>query len=102
MARTTLTKTAAPGPYPNPVASVAVTMTAADVANGNQFQPSGRDVLIAQNTDASPRNVTISGANDPFGRLLGLTTDPIAAGATRTYPLFKLPGWIQADGFIYV
>ena len=54
MPRTALTKTTAPGGYAS--AGVAVTMTAADVANGNSFTAEANDLVIAQNTGAGARS----------------------------------------------
>lgn len=91
---TTLTKTTAPGRYAS--AGVAVTMTAADVANGNRFLASGNDLVIAQNTGAVPRAVTISSVVDEMNRLGDITSEAIAAGAIRVYGPFPADGW--ADG----
>jgi len=48
MPRTALTKTTAGGGYAS--AGVAVTMTAADVANLNSATAEGNDLIIAHNT----------------------------------------------------
>lgn len=99
MARTTITKTTAPGSYAS--AGVALVLTAADVANMNQVAAQGNDLVIAQNTDASGHTVTITSAPDPFGRSGNIAAEAIAAGAIRIYGPFKLDGWIQTDGFLY-
>lgn len=101
MPRTTLTKTTVPAsPYTG--AGAAITMTAADVANKNQFAASGNDLVIAHNSGASPATITITSAEDPYGRTEDITTEAIAAGAIRVFNLRALPGWRQSDGYIYL
>lgn len=100
MPRTTLTKTASPNP--NPTAGVAVTETAGDVANGNQFTWTGREILKLRNSGASTRTYTITSIADPFGRLGSITTQNILAGATHTIGPFSDLGWRQTDGYVYV
>src|SRR4051794_12132050 len=100
MARTTLTKTTAPGAYA--AAGVPIVMTAADVANGNQFVGSGRDLVVAYNSGASGHTVTVSSANDPQQRKGDITAETIAAGAIRIYGPLPVSGWIQSDGYIYI
>ena len=65
MARVTLTKSSSPGP--NPTAGVAVTMTAADTTNFEQFTLTGREVLIVHNTGGSSYTYTITSTADPYG-----------------------------------
>ncbi len=100
MPRTALTKTTAPGNYA--AAGVAVTMTAADVANLNSFVANGNDLVIAENTGATPYTITITSAPDPYGRTADIATESIAAGAIRIYGPFPLAGWQQSDGSIYL
>lgn len=102
MARTRLTKTTAPGSYPN--AGVAVTMTAADVANKNDFIMGGNDLLIALNTHAAdPATVTISSVQDAQGRTKDITADSIAAGAMHVYgPFREREGWEQSGGVLHL
>jgi hypothetical protein len=100
MPRTALTKTTAGGGYAS--AGVAVTMTAADVANLNSVTAEGNDLIIAHNTGAGAHAVTITSAVDPFGRLGTITSESIAAGAIRIYGPLPISGWIQTDGKIYL
>jgi hypothetical protein len=99
MPRTALTKTTAPGGYAS--AGVAVTMTAADVANGNSAVASNNDLVVAHNTGAGAHAVTMTSAADPFGRLGTITSESIAAGAIRIYGPFPVSGWAQTDGLLY-
>lgn len=99
MARTTLTRTDVPLPYAS--AGAAVTMTAADVANGNQCLANKPALLIAQNGGGAPYTVTVTSAADAHGRTKDITTEAIAAGAIRVYNLLEQPGWVQSDGYFY-
>jgi len=99
-ARTALTKTAAPGGYAG--AGVAVTMAVADVGNMNSVPASGNDLIVAQNTDVSAHNITVTSVADQYGRLGHITSESIAAGAIRIYGPFKRDGWVQTDGNIYL
>lgn len=104
MARTTLTKTAVKGPFPAlPIGAsgLVVTLTAADVANKNQFLPSGNDLLIMQNSGAAPYTVTITSAVDAQNRTGDIATYSLAAGDVCAF-LVKSSGWVQADGYVYL
>jgi hypothetical protein len=94
---TTLTKTTAPGAYA--AAGGAVTMTAADVANGNRFVPSGKDLIIAHNTGVAERHVTVTSVVDEMNRLGTIAAEAIAAGAIRIYGPLPVDGW-ASGGYI--
>jgi len=100
MARQTLTKSNSPGPYPT--AGVAVTMTAADTSNKEQFALTGREVVIVHNTGATGRTYTITSTADKAGRTGDITTQAIAAGAIHTIGPFALEGWQQSGGWLYL
>lgn len=46
---------------------LALTQTACDSSNGNSFTATGREIIIAQNTDSSPHTFTITPVADPYG-----------------------------------
>lgn len=100
MPRVTLTKTNSPGPYPT--AGVAVTMTAADTVNKEQFALTGREIVLVHNTGASSRTYTITSIADKQGRTGDITTQTIAAGAIHVLGPFGLEGWQQTDGNLYI
>lgn len=103
MARTTLTKTTPVGSYGTYSAAAAkLTMAAADVANKNQFVASGNDLVVAHNTGGAPYTVTITSTPDEYGRSGDITTYSIPAGEYHIFGPFKLPGWQQTDGKIYL
>lgn len=100
MATTVLVKTAMPGPYGT--AGVAITWAAADVANGNHFVHTGKEILLARNDDVGPQTVTVTSENDPQGRTGDITTDSIAASAYATYQKFPVSGWRNTAGNIVI
>ncbi len=106
MAKVTITKTAALGEYGDySVASAAdLALTAADVANKNQFLFRPRDLLIVQNTDAGAQTFTVSSVADrKTGRIEDITAYSLAAGEIAVVgPFLDGDGWMQADGYIYV
>lgn len=103
MPRTSLTPKTAPGSYPTVAAdSLDLTMAAADVANLNQFSASGNDLIFMHNTGASPYTVTITSMPDAYGRSQDIATYSLAAGDYAVVGPMKLPGWVQADGKIYL
>jgi hypothetical protein len=100
MPRQTLTKTIAPGNWA--AAGVAVTMTAANITDKEQFVAQGKDLLIVQNTDSGAHTFTINSTADPYGRTKDITAESIAAGAIRVFGPMELTGWVQSDGRIYL
>ena len=95
---TALTPVAANGPYP--AAGTVFTFTAADVANGNEFAASGRDLILAYNSDVSSHNVTITSQADQFGRLGTITSEALPAGAYHLYGPLAKTGWANSSGQI--
>lgn len=100
MPRTDLTKTTAPGSMQ--YTGTVITMAAADVANMNQFTASGKDLIVAHNTGASPYTVTVTSAVDPYGRTKDISAISLAAGEYRVFGPMELTGWVQTDGKIYL
>ena len=98
---TALTKSIAPGNYP--AAGVAVTFTAADATNKDQFVFSGGELVIANNTGATSRTVTLTSVANSKGRVKHITADTLAAGAFKMYGPFKdKTGWAQSGGLFYL
>lgn len=98
MPATALTKSSAGGGYA--AAGVTLTMTAADVANGNKFTASGNDLIVIENTGAATYTFTITSVADAFGRTGHITTENIVAGASKIVGPLPLAGWNQTDGTI--
>lgn len=99
MARVTLTKTKLSS-RGWPIDGVTATVTAADITDKNQFRLTGKEILIARNSGASARTVTITSVA-VNGRTGDITADSIAPGATHVYGPFDLNGWQQTDGYLY-
>src|SRR5687768_16823031 len=104
MARTVLTKTTALGAFGTYSAgAAAVTMTAADATNFNSFPASANDLIIARNSGAGARTITISSVADEKRRTGDITTYSIAAGGVAVFgPFTTQQGWRQSDGSIYI
>ena len=100
MARTTLTKSTVLGT--NTYAGVALTMTAADVANMNQFVAGGKDLLVIHNTGGSDYTYTVTSTADERGRTKDITTETVTAGTYKVVGPLELTGWVQSDGKIYI
>lgn len=101
MARQSLTKTSGTGRYPT--AGVAVTMTAANTTDKEQFALTGREVILIHNTGASSRTYTITSVADPFtGRSGDVSAVSIAAGAIHCIGPMGPDGWRQTDGNLYL
>ena len=101
MARATLVKTTAPGPYT--ADGVAITWTAAVVADKEEFVMEGNDLLLIRNEDASPHNFTITSAEDRQGRVGHITNEACAAGVWKCLgPFRRLTGWQQSTGVLYI
>jgi len=102
MPRTTLTKTSVPTEV-GIVAGTAVTWTAADVGNGNQFPLTGTEVVVAWNTDgAGAHNVTITSVGDAKGRKGDITTDSVPTNGFKVYCRHSVDAWRQTDGNLYL
>lgn len=104
MPRVTLNRQVPLGPYPTlPVSAGTMTLTetAADTTNKEQFTPSGDDLIIAHNTGASARTITITSVVDEKKRTGDVSAYSIAAGGIALFRITK-PGWMQTDGKIYI
>lgn len=100
MARTELSKVVAPGSYAHTGAQL--TKEAADTSNLNSFKATGKELVIAHNTGASPYTVTVSSVNDPYNRTQDIDAYSIPAGEIHFFGPFDLTGWQQSDGHIYL
>lgn len=99
MPRTALTPQAAPGAYPSAWSDL--TFAATDLANGNQFASTGKEVIVVRNDDASSQSITLKSVNDPYGRS-GDLVKAIAANAYAMIGPVSDIGWKQTDGNIYI
>ena len=100
MAETALTRTTAPGKFSQ--TGVVLTMTAADVANGNSIAGAVDLLIVCHNTGASQRTVTITSVADPrTGRTGNVAAQALAAGEYRIFRLGNL-GWANSSRLIII
>jgi hypothetical protein len=94
------------GPYPGTVTAgeLAVTFTAADPSNLNEFSLSGHELLLAWNTDgSSTHTVTLHSTPDNLGRTSDITDYSIPPDTLAAFSfLAGTEGWIETDGKLYV
>lgn len=104
MARQTLTAFTAVGPYPalQPAAnSLDLAFTAANATDKEEVIVRGPTLLIAQNTGAGARTVTVTSVADDKRRTGDITAYPIDAGEFAVLGPFNADGWMQSDGKLY-
>jgi hypothetical protein len=100
MARQTHVAQDAPGSYPT--VGVALTFTAADVANKEELTMTGQELLLALNTGVGAQLVTIETVANQRGRTADITADSLAAGAMHCYgPFTNKSGWEQAGKLLF-
>lgn len=100
MPRITIAGSQLAGAYPT--AGTAFTFTAADTTDQNRTVFTGKEILIAYNSGATPHTVTITSVANRFGRLGTIAAESIAAGAYRHFgPFTNAEGWKQSDGYLY-
>jgi hypothetical protein len=84
--------------------SQALVFTAADVANGNSFVSTGRELILVMNTGAAPGTVTVSSVVDPSARTGDITSYSLPIGnVTPQFADFgplPLAGWAQPAGVV--
>lgn len=95
------------GAYPTlqPTAgTMTLTLLAADTTNKEKFQVTGKEILVAYNSNAgsTARTVTITSVADEKGRTGDITTYSIAARKLFAFGPAQLAGWQQSDGYVYV
>lgn len=104
MPRVTIGATAIKGPYPGTVSATDLdyVYTAADTANQNQFLYTGKEILLAQNVDASPHTITLTSIGDSKLRTGDITTYSLGAGLFMAFNFANgSVGWLQTGGLIF-
>jgi len=90
------------GPYPTlPVTATALNFvfTTADSVNFDQFNFTGRELIIIRNSTGGALTVTLESAADPLNRTGDVTTYSIGAGLFSLFWVGALPGWNNAGQF---
>ncbi len=78
-------------------------MTAANATDKEQFVASDKDIIVAHNTGAGARTVTITSVADAGNNRTGaITAYSIGAGEYAAFGPFNRQGWMQTDGYIYI
>jgi hypothetical protein len=92
------------GPFSTVGAGAADFTFAAGATSTDTFACTGRQILLAYNSGASPYTVTISSVSDEQNRSGDITTYSLAAGDYAVFGigLTNSPGWKQTDGTIIV
>jgi len=72
---------------------------ASDSVNGNSFVSSGKDMLIAYNTDMGAQTFGIQSAPDQFGRFANITYS-MAAGAFAAVIITSASIYTQPSGLV--
>jgi hypothetical protein len=106
MARVSITKFTPLGTAPTlqPTAgSMTLTETAADATNKQSvaFGNYSKVSIIAHNTGAGARTVTVTSVADGQNRTGDITAYSIAAGGIAYLGPFERPGWAQTDATLY-
>ena len=79
-----------------------LTMTAADAANFEQVAHTGKELIIAHNTGAGARTITIESiASGTLGRSGDITTYSIGAGEIAVFGPFQSDGWRQSGSLLH-
>jgi len=102
--RVTLVKTTPLGAYGSyaTINTADMTMAAADTDGKNQFVASGNELVVAFNSDSGAQTLTVNSVADPYGRTGNIATYSIGAGEYAIFGPFRLDGWKQTDGKIYL
>lgn len=73
-----------------------ITQTVADVANGNSCVLTGREMILVDNTGASPYTFTVTSTADQIGRTGDIAAYSVPAGEKHLFGPFPLNGWKQS------
>jgi hypothetical protein len=107
MSQTSIATQSILGPYPpaGVVTALALDLvwTAADVANGNKFTFTGKEILLINNTDSAGHHCTFSSVADSRGRADDITSYALAAADIARFSFRGgAEGWQQSDGSIHI
>lgn len=85
------------GKYPTSLS--ALTFVAGDATNGNNFPYTGREIVVAENTDgANPYELTLVSQPDEVTGRSGSVTYDIPAGGFTIIPKLAENGWVNGAG----
>ena len=90
------------GPYPTlPVSALALNFvfTTADSVNFDQFNFTGRELIIIRNSTGGALTVTLESAADSLNRTGDVTTYTVGIGLFAMFWVGAVPGWNNAGQF---
>lgn len=104
MPRTEITKQTPLGPYPGTIAAEAldITWTAGDVANGNDFTCTGRELILVRNDDAGAQTFTVDSVPGAESREGDLTAYSVGIDEYAAFWVGNIIGWKQSDGKVHI
>jgi len=73
---------------------------AADASNFDSVAFTGKEIVIAWNSGATPRVVTIESIADSHNRT-GDLTETLAAGSFAVFGPMQLEGWVQSGNLLH-
>jgi hypothetical protein len=71
---------------------------ASDIVNGNSFAATGREIILAYNSDTVAHTFTVTSQPDSLGRTADIAAYSVAAGAVAAIEASVLNGWINSSG----
>jgi len=98
--RTPIVKTTLLGDAVN--AGVIGQLQGADIALKNRFVATGREIVVALNTDAGAQTVTVTSIADSMGRVQDIAAFSLDPDEIAYFGPFHLEGWIQSDGYVHL
>lgn len=78
-----------------------VALTAADATNKQEATITGRELILAYNSDSGAHTVTFTSIADDLGRTGDITSYSVGAGEFALFGPFTLKGWQQSNGKVY-
>ena len=78
-----------------------ITFDAGDASSGHKFPLTGKEILVAKNTGAGARTVTVKSVADAHQRTGDFGAYSVGAGKVAMF-LIPVDGFLQADGQCYV
>jgi hypothetical protein len=78
-----------------------ITMSAADAANNHELANNGKVLLLVNNADAGPHEITIVSVADFAGRFQDIVQS-VVAGDLAIFGPFKPAWWNQAGGLLHI
>lgn len=99
MARTAITPVVLTGKWPT--AFQAITFAASNATDGNSYPATGKEILIAFNSDTGAHNVTLNSVADPVTHRTGDITLSVPAGGYAMIGPVDPKGFKNSDGLTH-